>query len=279
MDIELEAIRDLRGRPQLPRAGSDTTMVTTGYLIAGPGATRRCTVSVYGSGQISGVIAASADYTGATTVRILMDRGRPVQVLGPAGVVPVGQGGASGQTTPVIPPPPPPITPATVTSTRVILPTGSGTWRAMRGAWGRWGVAADTAQGNADGSGPLTGLACYGDQIVALGATTILKATLTLVQNPDSGFSTPWPAVVQGSPHGALPAGAPTAAGTTTTVTMPGRGRGSTATADLPADVRNALRTGSVKGLALTGSTYGSALGAGRHGLAWALTLEYQTIR
>lgn len=269
MDLTLQAVRDLRGQPELPRPGSDSTLIATGYLIDGPGTTRRCTVSVYGSEPIKGVIAASADYTGATTVRVLMDQGRPVQVLGPAGVLPVSQ----------IAPPPTTTPPTAVPASRVILPTASGTWRAIRSAWGRWGVAADTAQGSAGGSGPLVGLAVYGDQIVALGASSITKATLTLVQNPDSGYSTPWSAVVQGSPLGSLPAGAPTSAGTTATVGMPGRGRGTAASAELPADVREALRTGAIKGLTLVGAAYGSALGAGRHGQAWALVLDYQTTR
>ena len=269
MDLTLQAVRDLRGQPEMPRPGSDPTLVVTGYLIDGPGTTRRCTVSVYGSEPIKGVIAASADYSGATAVRVLMDQGRPVQVLGPAGVLPVSQ----------IAPPPTTLPPTAVSVSRVILPTASGTWRSMRSAWGRWGVAADTAQGSADGSGPLTGLAVYGDQIVALGASSITKATLTLIQNPDSGFSTPWSAVVQGSPLGGIPAGAPTASGTTATVSMPGRGRGTAASAELPAGVREALRTGAAKGLALVGTSYGSALGAGRHGQAWALTLDYQTTR
>ena len=276
MDLTLEAIRALRGSAKPARPGSDDTLVTTGYLIAGPGANRRCTISVYGSPQISGVIAASADYTGATAVRVLMDRGRPVQVLGPAGAIPITPSPGGGQS---LPPPPPPPAPIIETASRVILPSATGTWRAIRAAWGRWGHAADTAQGNADGSGPLIGLACYGDQVVALGASSITRATLTLVQNPDSGYATPWAAVVQGSPHRSLPAGAPTASGTSTTVPMPGRGRGTTATADLPADVRNALRTGAVKGFAMNGAAYGSALGAGRHGQAWALTLDYQTTR
>ena len=277
MDIELEAIRDLRGQPQQARPGLAAQLVVTGYLISSPDASRRCTVSVLGSDHIAGVPAVSADYTGATAVRILLAGGVPVQVLGPAGIIPVKPSGPV--TTPTIPPPPPAPAPQTVSSTRVVMPSASGTWRAMRGAWGRWGVAADTAQGSPDGSGPLTGLACYGDQIVALGASSITRAVLTLVQNPDSGFSTPWAAIVQGSPHAALPGGAPTSSGGTATVTMPGRGRGTTATIDLPASIREGLRTGTFKGLALVGTAYGSALGAGRHGQAWTLTIDYQTVR
>lgn len=270
MDLELQAIRDQRSQPVPPRAGLADQLTVTGYLSDVPDATRRCSVSVLGSPPIAGVPALSADYTAATTVRILMSGGVPVQVIGPAGALPTKGSGA-------IPPPPSAATTQTSTQQTVILPQASGTWRAIRGAWGRWGDADDTSQRS--GADPLTGLATYGDQIVSLGAASITQATITLVQSGSSGYASPWAAVVQGSPHDGIPGGAPSSSGSTATVTMPGRGRGTSASADLPADLREALRTGAARGLALVGTAYGTALGAGRSGQAWALTLTYTTTR
>lgn len=157
------------------------------------------------------------------------------------------------------------------------MPQASGTWRAIRAAWGRWGDAADTSQRH--GSDPLVGLATFGDQIVALGAASITRAVLTLVQSSTSGLSAGWGAVVQGAPHGGIPAGAPTPSGATATIGMPGRGNGTAASGDLPASLRDALRTGAAKSLALVGSDYGTGVGAGRHGQAWALALSYTVNR
>ena len=270
MDLELQAVRDLRGQPIPPRAGLADQLVTTAYLIVPPDVTRRCTISVLGSDHIAGVPAVSADYGPASTVRVLMSGGRPVQVLGPASTKTTGSGSD-------IPGPPPAPAPQVTTHQTVIMPQASGTWRAIRAAWGRWGDAADTSQRH--GSDPLVGLATFGDQIVGLGAASITRAVLTLVQSPTSGLSAGWGAVVQGAPHGGIPAGAPTPSGATATIGMPGRGNGTTASGDLPAGLCDALRTGAAKSLALVGSNYGTATGAGRHGQAWTLAIEYTTNR
>lgn len=267
MDV-LAAIYDQRGTTPPARAGADTTLIATGYLVTPPTSKNLCTVSVNGSSPIQ-VPAVPGVYTNVSTVRILLHHGAPVQVLGPAGAIPVGGSGL---------PTPPPATTTTVTrASRVVLPQASGTWRVPRAAWGRWGEYADVYQASASDSGQLWGLATYGDQVPALGASTITRAVLSLVQMGTSGISGAWTAVVQGSPAGSLPGTAPTYTGGTVSVSMPGRGYDNQVrTVELTAAMREALRTGSIKGLGLTGSTYGITKGAGRHGQAWALALDYE---
>ena len=202
------------------------------------------------------------DYTGYTTVHVLCDPmagGRAVLVLGPAGV----------QASPPVPPPPP----AGQTAVATLLPTSSGTYRVDSGAWDRWNVgsyggASDVYQGNGYGSGVLIGLACYGEQIVGLGAASITSAVLTLERNGSGGNAA---VVVQGSPHGSRPAGGPSGAGdTAATGVLSATGK---TTLALPAGTRESLRTGAAKGLVLVGSVYAGVFGTSRaDGLALKLT-------
>lgn len=271
----LGVVHSRRGVAAPVRRGADRSVVTTGYLISEPDPeTYMATVSVLGSEPISGVPAAPATYTGVTAVHVLLDQGRPVQVLSPAGSLPV-----EDPTAPIFVPAPPPATPSStrVVTGRVVAPSFTGTYRVSRGAWGRWNDASDVYQSGSPNSGTLYGLAAYGDQIVALGASEITRARLTLVSN-GQGFVPAFDAVVQGSASGSQPAGAPAFTGDTATVSVPGYGHtGGKASVDLPASVRESLRAGSVKGLGLTGSTYGGTLGLGRGaGDAWVLTLDYK---
>lgn len=113
------------------------------------------------------------------------------------------------------------------------------------------------------------GAAFYGNRIANLGAT-ITRGVLTLVDNGEAGAA--WEAVVQGCAEGARPAGAPTTAGDTVTITVPAGGSVDT---DLPAGILADLADGTSKGLVLVGSDRG-----GTHGTAeppgWALALDYE---
>jgi len=189
----------------------------------------------------------------------LDDWGRPMLVLGPSAVAdtstpvpdPGGGGGGTGQVT------------ATIGA------QWSGSYRHNRAAWDRWntdryGGRSTLYQGNGSGSGPMTGLAVYGDQLVNLGATSIDRVQVAI---RSVGLASGSPAVtVQGSPHGTPPGGAPSASGDTAT--------GMGALVDLPASVREAMRTGAVRGLALVGAAYSAAAGAG-NGDGMSLVVTY----
>lgn len=130
--------------------------------------------------------------------------------------------------------------------TALIRPTWSGTYRTGSG-WDRWnttryGGRSDLYQGNAYGSGVLVGLATYGDQVAALGASSIVSITAHVVISNNTG--TP---VLQGASDGVQPAGAPSVTGLTYT-----------GTGDVPLGsvLCDAMRTGAVKGLATVGPTY-----------------------
>lgn len=166
------------------------------------------------------------------------------------------------------PVPTPGETPTTIQAETTIFPQWSGTWRASRGAWDRWnesayGGASDLYQGSSFGSGPLTGLATYGDQLVNLGAISIDAVGVSIVHN--GGSAMPGPPVLQGSPQGSRPAGGPVGAGETVT------GFGGVW---LPASIRDGMRTGAVKGLALVGGGYYGARGTS-HPQGMALTVTY----
>jgi hypothetical protein len=188
----------------------------------------------------------------------LTDWGVPNLVHGPSPVAP--------------PPPPPPPTPppsATVQVTQTIGPQWSGSYRHVRGAWDRWnttryGGRSTLYQGNGQGSGPMTGLAVYGNQLVNLGAISIDRVRVRL---RNVGLASGSPAVtVQGSPNGTPPGGAPSASGATAS--------GMDTWLDLPSSVREAMRTGAVKGLATVGGSYSAVAGAG-NGDGMVLSVTY----
>jgi len=165
----------------------------------------------------------------------------------------------------------------------VILPEWSGSWRAAYSRWDSWnekryGGRSTLWQGNDAGSGPMTGLAVYGDQILRLGAQQITRMQAA-VYRADSSFSSGRAAVLQPTPHGAKPAGAPAippaAAGSSPALT-PGQG----AHVDLPAGVFEGFRTGAFKGLVTVGSDYGGFSGtpdlAPVHADGMALIVQYR---
>lgn len=177
------------------------------------------------------------------------------------------------------PPTPPPPKPTERTYTAVIRPTWSGTYRVNRAAWDRWntgtyGGRSDLYQDGSSSSGDLIGLATYGAQIVALGATAITAVTVALVSNGSGLSGSAWTATVQGSASASQPAGAPAFTGATASGSVAGYGGvGKTTSVALGATMRDGLRTGAIRSLGLVGSGYGGVYGTGRaDGMALAVT-------
>jgi len=144
------------------------------------------TVSLLGSAGIT-LPATASTWTGVETAYVLLDpdTGRPIHVLGPAPAPKTGPMSFS----------PPEATTNTVTCTA--HPTWTGT-HAPTG-WNRFSAAIvghprDLNQGDA-GTGTLTGLATYGQQIPAIGTTSITRATLTATGNGANPNT--WNAVLQ----------------------------------------------------------------------------------
>lgn len=207
-------------------------------LLAVDSGTNQAQVSIDGGSAVWLPMLAS-NYDTATVVAVGFD-----PLVGPLVLGPIG--------TQLEPPPAPAPAPApdeasTVTDTAVIRPTWSGTWRVIRSAWDRWNVdryggRSTLWQGSGFGSGTLVGLATYGSQIVNLRALSIQSVRVNIVRAYGSGT-----VVLQGSPHGSQPSGAPSSSGSTAS---------GSDNIPLPSDVREGMRTGSVRGLALVGSTY-----------------------
>ena len=245
------------GRPELvvgpldPMAPSRLATVTA---MAGT------TVEVSWDGVATPLPAIPSTYTVGQTAWVLTTEwGVPVLVLGPS-------------TTSAPAPPTPPPAPGgggTVQVSQTIGPQWSGSYRHIRAAWDRWntdryGGRSTLYQGNGQGSGPMTGLAVYGDQLVNLGAISIDRVRVRL-RNVGLASGSP-PVVIQGSPHGTPPAGAPVYSGDTA--------GGMDGWLDLSASVREGMRTGAVKGLATVGAAYSAVAGAG-NGDGMVLIVDY----
>lgn len=192
-------------------------------------------------------------YSAGTLVHVLRssDRlGLPEIVLGPSGSynhTNPGQpgGGSSGGG-------------ESVTRQATILPQWSGSWRSMYSRWDSWntdryGGRSTLWQGNDYGSGPMKGLAVYGDQIVNLGATEIISITAS-VYRADSSSSSAKVAVLQPSPHGSQPGGSPASSGATAASAGLTSGQGGGVA--LPGSVLDGFRTGAFKGLCTVGGDY-----------------------
>lgn len=239
---------------------ADTRPWVIARLLSVDTVNRRATVSI-DDGEAVSLRYVPDNYTGITTVFVLMDptgSGAGQLVLGPCGT-------EDADTLPPPPPAPPaPGTPSLVERTVVVRPTWSGTYRSIRSAWDRWntgryGGRSTLYQGDSFGSGPLVGLATYGNQIVALGAVSISAIVATTPLATGGGTVT-----LQGAPHAFQPGGAPTPAGSTAS------GDGNVT---LPADIREALRTGAAKSLATVGGNYRATYGTSRaDGLALRIT-------
>lgn len=195
--------------------------------------------------------------------------GAPMFVLGPtgafAGADPGGSDGVGSNPQ------------ETVQRQRTIGPQWSGTYRAGYG-WDRWntdrfGGRSTLWQGSEPGlvSG-LTGLAVYGDQIVNLGAVSILSIVVHLYRIDTSYAHLSRAPVVQPSPAGSQPPGAPPVTGATAAgaALFPGQATDIA----LPGSVLDGFRTGAYKGLATVGGAYGGFAGTSR-GDGMLLTVQY----
>ncbi|OCI31042.1 hypothetical protein [Oerskovia enterophila] len=239
-------LNPITGRPELvlgPLDPLDTVVPATMTATAGTVAT----VTWAGASYSLPYLAGAYGTLPASVWVSLSDWGEPVLVLGPSPVAPPPSGGGGT----------PPGGSGTVQVTQTIGPQWSGSWRASAGAWDRWNVdryggRSTLYQGNGFGSGPMTGLATYGDQLANLGAISIDRIQVMLRGVGLAGAS--GPATVQGSPHGTRPGGAPTSTGATAT------GDGWT---DLAAATREGMRTGAIKALALIGPQYWAVAGSG----------------
>lgn len=213
-------------------------------------------------------------YVVGTPVHVMRDPqrfGAPVFVQGPqgnfAGAIPSTPGGGvsnPGQTT---------------TRQAVIVPQWSGSWRSGFSRWDTWntdryGGRPTLWQGNGFGSTPMTGLATYGDQFANLNAVSFSRMRVNVYRGDTSSSSAKTP-VLQPSPHGSKPAGAPTVSGATATgaALTPG----ALAVIDLPSGVFEAFRTGASKGLATVGTDYAGFLGTSRAD-GFAVTVDYQVV-
>lgn len=234
------------GRPVLVIGPVETRdPVVPGALTAINTGTHRATVTVEG-------VSYSLPYQASTyTV------GTPVWVGLNDWGVPFLVSGSSDETPPAAPTvPAPPTAPSSIQVSQSIGPQWSGSYRSGSG-WDRWntgryGGRSTLYQGNGYGSGPMTGLAVYGDQLANLGATSIDRVQVMLRGVDLSGAS--GPATVQGSPDGSQPGGSPSSSGDTAA----GEGW-----VDLSSAVCEAMRTGAVKGLCTVGANYWAVAGAG----------------
>lgn len=220
-----------------------------GTLSVANSTTYRATVVVLGQTVVI-PYAPTGTYTGGSRVWVALDDwGQPSLVLAPSSE-------AAATTTPTAPE-----TGTGAPTTQAVVAIGpqwSGSYRAGAG-WDRWntgradyGGRSTLYQGNGFGSRQMIGLATYGDQLINLGAISIDRVLVMLRPVGLSGAA--GPATVQGAVDGSQPAGAPTTGGESAS------GEGWT---ELPAAVREAMRTGGVKGLATVGANYWAIAGAG----------------
>lgn len=249
-----------------------------GYTGSGPGADRgvravaalistdpdqiTATVSLYGSPPLTLPMVAG-QYHRVNTVYVLLDNGKPVLVAGPA---------ALPAPLPAPTPAPAPPAPKTVTVTKTVTPTWTGSW-ITSGRWNQGRMERSVFQGRYSRWGPYQGVAVYGQQVTALGATAITAATLTVVgQGGGTYMFTP---VIQAVREGTRPGGAPSLIGQRH---VHGRvSNKATHRVSLPASIREALRTGAARGLALVGPDYGRTGGTDTPaGMALTLTYEKQ---
>lgn len=244
-------------------AAESRSPIGLGVVTAAPSG-GKMTVRFEGTDYVLDVSMGAYSMGGAAWV-LLDDWGIPTIVYGPSslvvpGVTPPAGGGTS---------------PTVVNAKTTIGPQSTGTWRASRSSWDTWGNdigggVADIYQGDQYGSGPLTGLACYGDQVVNLGAIEITSMVLTATRNSsgtgDVALS------VRSSGAGERPAGAPSAYGSV--ITTDPVSTGETVSVALPAAVREDFRTGAAKGLAAVGIAYAGFGGTTRPG-SFTLAIEY----
>lgn len=206
-------------------------------LLSVSSTTRRATVSIAGGPPVSlpYVSAALTDALASFTTVLVGRDGRGQQYV---------VGGLGAQAVAVQPPPPAPDVPKTVHATTTIKPTATGTYSAKWGHYYAWELSFGSQvlwQGNAFGSGVLSGIALYGKQLKALGASSIDAITLHTPFAHNTGT-----VQVQGDSRSSL-SGAPTPSGATAS---------GGSSISLGATLRENLRTGAINALVLVGTDY-----------------------
>lgn len=189
--------------------------------------------------------------TAVHVIRSTSSYGRPEFVLGPSGnynPANPGQPGGGSENGGSL-----------VTRQTTILPVWSGSWRARFGRWDSWntdryGGRSTLWQGDGYNSGPMAGLAVYGDQIAALRAEEILSITAR-VWRADSSVAAGKVAVLQPSPDGEKPAGAPTIS-PALSASSPALTPNEVADVAMPGAVLDGFRTGAFRGIVTVGAEY-----------------------
>lgn len=273
MDV-LRMIRTASGSKLQPQPAGDDSVIATAVLLQMESSGLACWVSLFDGDPVK-LPCQPTSYAGITTVSVLMQGGKPVHVLGPAGV-PVVDSDSKDDAKDQIQNPT-----ASLKTVRgkSIRPAWSGTWRAIRGAYDRWNTAthggrSDLYQGANGSSGALQGVAVYGGGFVNLRAVEILKATVTLIPNGSIGAGLSVPVTIQAVTGGGTPAGAPQLTGPT--VTSPGLTAGKTTSLSLPAAICELLRSGAAGGLAIVGAQYQGIRGTS-HPAGMAVAVDYTT--
>lgn len=253
LDIAAEA--DLR--PQAIPAGLDTSTLVSGILIEIDTDRNRALVSVNGS---EGIWMPYADvaYTAGEMVMVSrnpMPGATGMYCLGPIGGTPsVPLPGAPGGGS------------TSETVTVAIAPVWTGSYRASSGRYDDWNVGRTAYggrptlyQGSMFGSGAMTGLALYGNQIVNLGATAITAMKLTL---RDAGLALGTrPAMTFRASTTTAASGAPVADGPT--MTAAALAKGAVGELAIDSSLFEGFRTGTYKALctAGTGAEYNAVRG------------------
>ena len=273
---QLQMIRDAAVGTLLPQPAGDSSLVATAMLLQTETSCLSCWISLLDGDPVK-LPCQPGSYDGITTVSVLMQGGKPVHVLGPAGVPVVdsdSKDSAKGQIANPMPK-------LTMIRGKSIRPAWSGTWRASRGAYDRWntgthGGRSDLYQGSNRSSGALQGVAVYGNSFVNLKAVEITRMTVTLVPNGSIGAGLSVPVTLQAVSGGGAPSGAPSLIGST--VQSPSLQAGKATSVALPGSVRELFRTGQAGGLAVVGGQYQGVRGTS-HPAGMALALDYTTNR
>lgn len=213
-------------------------------ILAAVVASTATTVTVTWSDESLILPAVTSTYTVGQQAWVdLDDWGQPYRVSGPSIL----------DAAPAPLPPTPPASSDSEQASATIGPQWTSGWRHRTSRWGGTDGPTDLFQGTGPGIGQVTGLATYGDQIVNLGASSIESIRLRALRLAGGAYAAV-SLVLQGSPHGSQPSGAPSGSGAT--VTLPAVKIGSWAEVDLPSSICEGLRTGAYKGLVVAGSAY-----------------------
>ena len=271
---QLAMIREASTGALLPQPAGDRSATATAVLVrTGPGSLSLW-VSLYGGDPVL-LPCQPASYVGISTVTVLVQAGRPVHVLGPAGAPKIDDSLLAAKRDAIDKP----IEQLRSISGALVRPVWSGTYRSDRRAWDAWdtsffGGRGDVYQG-VQGGVQLTGCAVYGTGVTSLNAESIQRMTLSITPNgSEKGASAVLS--VQAVRDGDAPSGMPNIYGNA--YSTPAVAAGTTTYWELPEALKEDLRTGQARGLAFSGPQRQGVYGTSRpDGLS--LTIDYTTKR